>query len=466
MIDLFEKYMSQKILYCIVVCCIINCNRKSTLDSSDNPEINLFPYKIYNLFEDGTLDTATSEISISDFQPSSECSGCHPSQFQEWKSSMHHLSISSPLFLSTLQQDYHEFGNVGDRFCIQCHSPAMLVTGMFLSDTIDLDESSKAVINDGIGCDICHSTTHLTAGLFVDSENLVGAEYYLNPGEGIKYGPLQNPDPNEYHQSQSNSIFQNSKFCLPCHNLVINNVEAEVTFSEWASSPLTDMANNLPCQSCHMPIIDGHRNHSFTGVDIDLTLPLDNPLNVQRIIAIEALLDTAISLYFFNDTDTITSQISPGSNFSIPFTIQSNIAHSLPSGTSFNREAWIEMIVTGNEGQELCSFGKINTNDEPLEYNTENIIFTSWIKDENGDTLFSVIETASIEDNTLHIFEKKEYEFNCLIPEDPGESITISAKMRLRPFKPEVLYDHPELLSNLPVFDFGDISITLEVSTQ
>ena len=67
MIDLFEKYMSQKISYCIVACCIINCNKKSTLDSSDNSEINLFPYKIYNLFEDGTLDTATSEISISDF---------------------------------------------------------------------------------------------------------------------------------------------------------------------------------------------------------------------------------------------------------------------------------------------------------------------------------------------------------------------------------------------------------------
>ena len=91
--------MTQKVLYCIVACCIINCTRKSTLDSSDNSGIDLFPFKIYNLFEDGTLDSVTSEISISDFQPSSECSGCHPSQFQEWKSSMHHSSISNPLFL-------------------------------------------------------------------------------------------------------------------------------------------------------------------------------------------------------------------------------------------------------------------------------------------------------------------------------------------------------------------------------
>lgn len=458
--------MNQKIIIYLFLLCWFGCTKKPTAVSNEEPEIDPFPFKVFNLFDDGTLDTASSEIFITDFQPSSECGGCHPNQFDEWQRSMHHLSISNPLFLSVLEEDYHQFGNVGDRFCIQCHSPAMLVTGLFLSDTTHLDETSKAVINDGIGCDVCHSTTHLSEGLFVSSENLIAAEYFLNPGEGIKYGPLQYPEPNEYHESVPNSIFQDSRFCLPCHNLVINDVEAEMTFSEWASSPLTDMANNLPCQSCHMPIVNGHRNHSFTGVDVDLSKPLDNPENLIRISEIESLLDTAVTLNFYTESDTIPSQIFPGSNLTIPISVKSNTAHSLPSGTSFNREAWIELIVTENDNEEICSFGNIIESDEPLNYSDENLIFTSWITDETGDTIFSVLEIAAIEDNTLKIFEIQEHEYHCMIPEETEYPITVTAKMRFRPFKPDALSDHPELLGNLPIFDFGTISTIVELETE
>ena len=458
--------MNQKLIILLCMFLWFGCTKKTTSGSTGNPDIDPFPFKVFNLFDDGTLDTLNSEISITDFQPSSDCGDCHPSHYEEWQRSMHHISINDPLFLSILEKDFNHFGNVGDRFCIQCHSPAMLVTGLFLTDSTELDESSKAVIQDGIGCDICHTTTHLSDGLFVNSDNFIGAEYFLNPGEGVKYGPLQDPEPNEYHESVPNSIFQDSRFCLPCHNIVINNVEAEMTFSEWASSPLTDMANNLPCQSCHMPEVNGHRNHSFTGVDIDLTKPIDDPDNQIRITEINALLDTAVTLSFYTDSDTLPIQMDQESNLTIPLTIQSNTAHSLPSGTSFNREAWIELLVIGDNDEEICSFGNISENDESLNYSEENVIFTSWITSESGDTLFPFLEIAAIEDKTLKIFEKQEHYFNCVLTEFAEFPIHITARMRFRPFKPMALAEHPELLENLPIFDFGEITAIIELNSE
>ena len=62
--------------------------------------------------------------------------------------------------------------------------------------------------------------------------------------------------------------------CLPCHDLSVNDVETEITFTEWDRIPGFSMFGGIPCQSCHMPIKqDGTHDHSFIGVDLDLNIP-------------------------------------------------------------------------------------------------------------------------------------------------------------------------------------------------
>ena len=73
---------------------------------------------------------------------------------------------------------------------------------------------------------------------------------------------------------------EDTQQCLPCHDLVVRDVEAEITFTEWNRIPGFSMFGGISCQSCHMPEKeDGTHDHNFIGVDLDLGIAyLENPL--------------------------------------------------------------------------------------------------------------------------------------------------------------------------------------------
>ena len=443
----------------LIIFIIISCNKN--IDDSTNSNINEpWPFKVYEFDNEGNI--IFSEIDILDFSPSRECASCHPQQYQEWKLSSHYKSTNNPIFKIQKNKAKEHFNNKGDRFCIQCHSPSLLISGLYDTDTLELSDDINEIINDGIGCDFCHSTTRLnTASLILDDYNLIDTDYYLNPGEGIKYGSNQNPQSNNFHDSKYNSIYQDSRFCLPCHNMVIRNVEAHMTMVEWASDPLNIMADNRNCQSCHMPFEGDHHNHMFSGIDVDLTKPLDHFENQIRIESIESLLDTAVISYFYNTESEIADTISNNDTLKIPFTIQNKTSHGIPSGTSYNREAWIELKVLDELNNVICEFGTIESNKDFLDYDENNIIFTSWVQNEIGDTIFSSIDIHSIIDNTLKINESVEWDYSCFIPDHISGSIKVSSRMRIRPVKPQLFYSDIEfneylyLLDNIPVFDIN-----------
>ena len=84
--------------------------------------------------------------------------------------------------------------------------------------------------------------------------------------------------------------------CLPCHDLVIRDVEAEITFTEWDRIPGFSMFGGVSCQNCHMPEKeDGSHDHSFIGVDLDLNIPY---YNNPRYYQVENMLSTAASIEF------------------------------------------------------------------------------------------------------------------------------------------------------------------------
>ena len=422
------------------------------------------PYKSYEL--DGFGNALNSEFNPDDFKPSIECLACHEDHYNEWFSSMHSYTSRSPLFFSYKNETVDKHPQVGEKFCMQCHNPVSYLSNIDTSDYMNVEEFQDSnlpqVVKDGIGCDVCHTITGLSSTVFTQDNLAANAEYKMYPLGNIKFGSIQNPEPNEFHASYYLPTYSSSQMCLPCHDLVIKGKEAEITFTEWARIPGFSMFGGVSCQECHMPVKDnGYHSHKFVGVDIDLSIPLaENDLKND----VQELLETSASLDFLYQGQGISDMISTGSILSIPVTVTSNTAHSLPSGTSFNRQVWLEIVVA-NENNTIFESGKV-LNDEELDYDDSDLLlFRSIIKDDEGNISNNVTDIGEIDNFSLLAYGSREKVYETEIPNNIDGTVDVSVRLLFRPFAPSfILEHHPEFLNNLPIYEID--SINKEITIQ
>ncbi len=467
---------STKTFYLFYCCIFIACQNREP--AAPPPEFQSFPVKL------------ASEIGVDDFRPASECQECHPQHHEEWSHSMHAFAMKDPVFLQGWENEQRIEPEKGERFCIQCHSPVAFVTGTYLNEIYSAEEMEELgvpeVIREGIGCDFCHSVTR-PSKIVETPDNLEAvAEYNLYPGEGIKFGPIE-PDSamksllsfyGSPHEVENNSLFKSSQVCLPCHDMSVRGVGAEKTFTEWELATEFSMGNIHSCQECHMPLTTRkvvnndeapvrivHR-HTFVGVDLDLSKPAEDSPQFEDVTD---LLEGAVTLEF----DTLTDSINIGDVLTIPVVVTSKTGHSLPSGASFAREAWLEIVVNIND-YILFESGLLPSNSTPLDStDTDLLLFTTYLI---GDTLTgkitsSVSQAHGIIDQSLKASEKKthSYEFQLSadqIPENSNGIIAIQLRMLFRPFKPKLLLKHPVQLANLPIFEMSSILDTIYIKSN
>ena len=188
--------------------------------------------------------------------------------------------------------------------------------------------------------------------------------------------------------------------------MTINDVKVEITFDEWASISATDMGL-LSCQECHMPLdnrpaADGGpdrivHQHTFRGVDLNLSEAVEN--TDQFTFATE-LLESAVTLEL-----NPPSSVESGDSLEIPITVTSLTAHSLPSGVSFSREAWLEIVITDryNTTDTLYQSGVVPTDSTSLDiYNDlDLLLFTSYLIDDDGKTTQLVMKVNNIINKSL-----------------------------------------------------------------
>ena len=417
---------------------------------SDQDEISEdLSYKTYQLDEQGNL--IHSQMNAGDFQLPEDCAECHPDHYQEWSNSRHGKSFTNPLFQELKAKTINHFGGEGERFCLQCHDPVSIIAN---------PNNINTAINfsHGVSCDVCHSMTNLSPGVNTHPSSFVTAEYFLNPGEGIKYGPIENPEPNTYHTSVYSPLFRRSEICLPCHNLKINDVEAEITFNEWNRIPEFAMSGAFPCQECHMPVKeDGRHDHGFAGVDVDLTQPADMDPQFEKV---SAMIASAAELTFEDENGIILDSIQMSNQTHFPIKVTSLTGHSLPSGTSFNREVWLELLMFDAENSEdtLFQSGLIQSNQQPLNYSDSDLVwFTTFLLDENGDTTSEVLSAHSILDFSLPGLATRQVKQDFPLTLENYNQIWIRARLLFRPVKPQLLQDRPDLLANIPVYVIDEL---------
>ena len=251
-----------------IIFILFSCKEKGDIITDDDSSDYYLSYKEYTL-DSLSGNILNTDIIIEDFQSAEQCMDCHLQHYEEWSSSFHAHAFSDPIFLNMWNAEKEYRPVTGINFCVQCHAPAAFVSGYDLDGVENAnDPSLPNIIKEGVSCDICHTMVNKSPSVHTQDHIAAVAQYYLNPGEDMKYGSIQSPDTKSFHQSLYLPLFNLSNSCNPCHNQSIRGMPIEMTFSEWDEHPGLSMGGPS-CQNCHMPKqSDGHSSHYFAGVDL------------------------------------------------------------------------------------------------------------------------------------------------------------------------------------------------------
>ena len=422
-----------------------------------------------------------THFKVEDFSSAEECQSCHPTHYDEWSSSMHAYSMKDPVWLGLQRREHRIHGEIGielGNFCVQCHSPVASLTDAISNhqsfDLTDLEILPKQ-IQEGVTCDVCHTATHIPepTDIQTDGQLFETTDFKLFT-DGTRYGTIDDPVDNNYHTSEYHPGYDRSAICQNCHNLTVNGVNAEVTQFEWEGTAFQAMGSE--CQSCHMPTYEGqaavdgperdnlHR-HFFPGVDVRLDQAQPDP---EHLTAVEALLLDAADIEFY---PAVPDTLEVDDALSVQVIVSNNSGHNFPSGTTFIRQLWLEVVAT-LDGDTLFASGLLNSDGDIWDFHVDTVdlemdpqlqIFNTVLYNADGDSglkKVGVEDMVSLSDYTLPVEGSKTVNYSIELPEDSYGTLDISARLRFRSFPPFFLrmLDLDYEATNLPIFDIDQVT--------
>ncbi|MCG8615987.1 MAG: cytochrome c family protein, partial [Desulfobacterales bacterium] len=322
----------------------------------------------------GEKTSPEQAFDINQFISPETCAGCHSEIVSQWTNSMHNLSHQDPVYnrvAAFLRQGLTDAGEIEEaESCVKCHTPVGYVTGFPKKLSDDLTTVPEIAVQ-GIQCDYCHSA--------VDVTKMYNNGLVLSPGQGeddpgVKYGPFDDSEA-DFHEAEFSKLHTESRVCGTCHNVkhVAFGTDLETTYTEWENSPYNgaDPENRVNCQDCHMRQRPGvpatgsterpdnpgaatdysdERAHIFTHyfVGANSSVPGDFGDVEKPDMAKDRLKHAA-------DVALDVSGIAEG-KAAVTVT-NSGAGHSLPTGLGDLRQVWIELTLTGADGNVVYSSG-------------------------------------------------------------------------------------------------------------
>ncbi len=388
---------------------------------------------------------------LSAFASAQICSTCHPQYYEEWAGSMHRYATNDPIWMlaiNTLQQSTG--GRLGD-WCWQCHSPIAFLTGNARS-TFRI-EDLPAIVREGVNCDVCHTLRppHTTTNQRI--------QYNITPGN-TKYGSIADPAPAGYHASAYDPSFSRSEKCRECHDLIVNNLPVEITFTEWQNSAWGAMS--VECQNCHMrtytgraavggPIRTNLHRHDFVGVDVAIT---DFPNTSAQRAMVDSLLKNSACM-----TLTAPSTARRSDSIEVRVTVcNDRTGHNLPSSVFFNRQMWVELTVSRDQDTAYRSGhrdanGDLMDRHSVLQPNADRdlMLFSGYLFKNGHET--NVFEVDSMVNTSLKPFEARTGIYRFRVPS--AGIWNVRARLLFRPFGPYLFRSlgSGQYSSEIPTFE-------------
>ncbi|MEM6929134.1 MAG: multiheme c-type cytochrome [Myxococcota bacterium] len=375
------------------------------------------------------------------FQLAEDCGSCHAGHYREWRTSMHAYAMVDPVFQALVERRQADRDGLEDRFCVQCHS-AIGTRGGEIVPGFAFEELSPITM-EGVTCEACHRS----GGELARDYN---SGHVLDP-----QGPLWGPSGVSVaiHPTAASDLLRTSDFCGGCHDVIeASGLDLERPFREWQESPSAQVGQT--CQDCHMPPVrrspaDGLpertlRAHTFVGVEVPLLegfLTPDEEIGVRARAA--ALLDTAVAIRLDGPTE-----VPRGRTFDLNVTVENRIAgHNLPTGSTFIRQLWVELVARDAEGTVQYATGTLDGNGDLRDHwsaldpygDPDLISLASGFVDASGaPTLFPWTAT---EHTSNALSPRYERTWTLFVPTEAavGETLTVEARLRFRAMPPHLL---------------------------
>ena len=421
---------------------------------------------------DGTVSDPLSmplhpTLTLDDARPSADCVSCHPAQVTEWRGTAHARAMRDPVFQAATLLRQAEFDGAEDRFCLQCHSN-LGSRGGALGPGFSF-EGLPEVVDEGVTCASCHQ---IDAVLRV--ENAGHSLDLLGPMRG----PYADAAATPAHESAQSGLITSAELCGSCHDVrEINGLPLERPYAEWLSAPAA--AEARPCQTCHMPATTGPaalggperplRQHTFLGVSLPLDEDgVDEAIFNEKLAEVEALLAGVA---------TLELSARAGSPTDLLVTLRNELdGHAFPTGSTFNRQVWLEVSATDATGALLYQTGDLDENGDLRDawsaidpYGDADLIkLSSSLTAPGGVPTFLAWHANEHSNPALQPLQIRSYTLFLPTTAATAYPLTVSARLRMRAYGPYLMraLGLEALIDQLVIVDIDAVSLVIEAATD
>lgn len=359
------------------------------------------------------LPTGTSTL----FNGSGICEYCHAAEpgdtvmihngldvspISYWRSTMMGNASKDPFWRAMVAEEVHRFPQFQETIettCLRCHAPMGYTEAFYNGQTsYSMDELRQdPLANDGVSCTVCHQ---IQPDNFGSQDSYNG--HFIIRADSVLYGPYPDSDtiymPNVTGYSVEQGLHMDQpELCATCHTLFTPYIDNQGNFAgdfpeqtaylEWKNSIYP--AQDIKCQTCHMPIIydpiklAGYGGfprrtpfwkHTFVGGNTYMLKMLRDNIDSLNVTAYPEHFDSTIARAeaFITEKALNLSTETDFQNDSLVVKVKlENLAgHKLPTGIPFRR-MWIHIKVEQAGGSPVFESGNWDSAGKISGYNSD-----------------------------------------------------------------------------------------------